>query len=57
LAKRFDVHPRQIAQRKEQLIAGAPNAFGGEVTAAAPPPIDFRMLHAKIGELTLRKVF
>lgn len=56
LAKRFDVHPNQIAQWKEQLLASAAKVFGAEVRAAEPP-VDLRALHAKIGELTLENDF
>ena len=56
LAKRFDVHPNQIAQWKEQLVASAANAFGGEARQSEPP-IDIKSLHAKIGELTLENDF
>ena len=56
LAKRYDVHPNQIAQWKEQLLANAPNVFGGEARPTEPP-IDLKALHAKIGELTLENDF
>ena len=52
LAKRFDVHPNQIAQWKEQLLSGAASVFGSEARPSEPP-IDVKALHAKIGELTL----
>ena len=55
LAKRFDVHANQIATWKEQLVASASNAFGGEGPAA--PAVDLKTLHAKIGELTLENDF
>jgi transposase-like protein len=57
LSKRFDVHANQIAQWKDQLVASAANAFGGETKTAAAPPIDIKELHAKIGELTLENDF
>jgi transposase len=56
MAKRFDVHPNQIAQWKEQLLGGAASVFGSE-SRPAKPPIDVKSLHAKIGELTLENDF
>src|SRR3954447_18832072 len=59
LAKLFDVHPAQIAAWKAQLQDGAAGVFGpGAITPAeAGPPVDLKLLHAKIGELTLEKDF
>jgi transposase-like protein len=56
LAKRFDVHPNQIAQWKDQLLSSAANVFGGD-SRPTEPPIDLKALHAKIGELTLENDF
>lgn len=56
LAVRFDVHANQIATWKEQLIASAASALGGDAKAAEPP-VDLKTLHAKIGELTLENDF
>jgi transposase-like protein len=55
LAKRFDVHPNQIAQWKEQLIGGASGVFGE--SRPSEPAVDVKALHAKIGELTLENDF
>jgi len=56
LAKRFDVHPNQISQWKDQLQGNAANVFGAE-SRPSEPPVDIKALHAKIGELTLENDF
>ena len=58
LAKVFDVHPHQITAWKAQLQGGAAGVFGaGGLAAEAAPVVDLKLLHAKIGELTLEKDF
>ena len=54
LAEQFDVHPNQVTSWKAQLESGAADVFGpGGAGAPAPPSVDVKSLHAKIGELTL----
>ena len=57
LAEQFDVHPNQIASWKAQLEGGAADVFGPGGNAVAPPAVDVKSLHAKIGELTLENDF
>ena len=58
LAQLFDVHPNQITQWKAQLEEGASEVFGpGGGAGPAPAAIDVKVLHAKIGELTLENDF
>ena len=58
LAEQFDVHPNQVTAWKVQLEGGAADVFGpGGGPGAAPPAVDVKSLHAKIGELTLENDF
>src|SRR6267142_4652718 len=54
LAEQFDVHPNQITTWKAQLESKAADAFGpGGGSGVEHTTIDVKLLHAKIGELTL----
>jgi transposase len=56
LAQQYDVHPDQITTWRAQVLDGAAGLFGGGVAEAAPA-VDLKVLHAKIGELTLENDF
>lgn len=58
LAEYFDVHPNQATSWKTQLEGGAADVFGrGSGNRVAQPVVDVKLLHAKIGELTLENDF
>ena len=58
LSELFDVHPNQITTWKGQLLDGAAGVFGsGGGRPEAAPAVDLKVLHAKIGELTLENDF
>ena len=56
LAEHFDVHPNQISDGKQQLQESAADVFGGPPKSKAAEP-DIKVLHAKIGQLTLENDF
>ena len=57
LAEQYDVHANQITTWRTQLLEGAAEVFGGDSKAEAPPPVDVKELHAKIGQLALENDF
>src|ERR1700692_4141314 len=57
LGQQFDVHVNQITQWKSQLLEGAAGVFGPDRSETVSPAVDVKLLHAKIGELTLENDF
>jgi transposase len=56
LSEEFDIHANQIVIWKQQLLESAPSLFSGSSEKKETSP-DLKMLHAKIGELTLENDF
>ena len=56
IAQKHDVHPNQVAEWRKQLLERAADAFGGS-RVHEEPPVDVKVLHAKIGQLTLENDF
>jgi len=57
LAQQFDLHPNQIKQWKDQLLENVSGVFDAGAQQDAPPPVDVKELHAKIGQLALENDF
>jgi transposase-like protein len=55
LAEQFHVHPTQITEWKQQLLARVADVFGGTKPTVDTP--DLKTLHAKIGQLALENDF
>jgi transposase-like protein len=56
LGQQHDVHPNQITDWQNQLLAKASDVFGGE-PRPDEPTVNLEVLHAKIGQLTLENDF
>ncbi len=54
LAQQYDIHPNQLTDWKRQLLERAPALFNGPKPEPEP---DLKVLHAKIGQLTLENDF
>lgn len=55
LAEQFRVHPTQITEWKQQLLARAADVFRGTRPTSDTP--DLKTLHARIGQLALENDF
>lgn len=55
LAEQFSVHPTQITEWKQLVLARVADVFGGTKPLSEAP--DLKTLHAKIGQLTLENDF
>jgi|SRR5579872_1152725 len=52
LAERFDIHPNQVSQWKDELLQRAVEVFATAADTRGPTP-DLKVLHAKIGQQAL----
>jgi transposase-like protein len=57
LAEQFDVHPKQITDWKRQLSENADQLFGRTHQQREDEAEKIKVLHAKIGELTMERDF
>jgi len=55
IAQKHNVPPNQVTEWRRQPLERAADAFGGG--APVEPPVDLKVLHAKIGQLTLENDF
>lgn len=56
IAQQYEVHPNQVTDWKKQLQERATDVFEGSGAAKADTMPDLKVLHAKIGQLTLENI-
>jgi hypothetical protein len=59
LAEQFELHPNQIIQFRQHAVENMAGLFSKEGAAkpSGPSEADLKVLHAKIGQLTLENDF
>jgi transposase-like protein len=53
LAEQCDIHPHQIQEWKQKLVASAEQVFAAGASQTAETEREIEKLHAKIGQLTM----
>lgn len=58
LAVKYDLHPNQISQWKQEFLEKASGVFDHKLpTSASEPEVEVNKLYAKIGELQMERDF